>query len=301
MKIEVLDIVGRTVIAAAASARSRTAAVDPEPAARAGDAVRARPPHRRGRGARQLPHRRARAAAGAGRRDRARRHHRAGERAAAAGRGDRLPRLEARSGLLPPADRPGWRRAASSPPISTRSRASARRLAMLDAAAHKLSEAHGRRGERVALRNVLVPAGTAQVYLVAAADYGWNADAALRRARARRAAQGGRRGGAERRRRARPGRHRRHRPGLPGARRRRRLPLRRRGAGRADRRDRAARARDSRSWRSPTKRASTLARGKPNGKGRKPAACQRAGRRGRRSDSRRRRAAARATPTSPTG
>jgi hypothetical protein len=50
------------------------------------------------------------------------------------------------------------------------------KLALLDAAAKTLSEAHGRRGERVALRNVLVPAGAAQVYLVAATDYGWNAD-----------------------------------------------------------------------------------------------------------------------------
>ena len=50
------------------------------------------------------------------------------------------------------------------------------KLALLDAGAHTLSEAHGRRGERVALRNVLVPAGAAQVYLVAASDYGWNAD-----------------------------------------------------------------------------------------------------------------------------
>jgi hypothetical protein len=50
------------------------------------------------------------------------------------------------------------------------------KLALLDAGARTLSEAHGRRGERVALRNVLVPAGAAQVYLVAAADYGWNAD-----------------------------------------------------------------------------------------------------------------------------
>jgi hypothetical protein len=50
------------------------------------------------------------------------------------------------------------------------------KLALLDASARTLSEAHGRRGERVALRNVLVPAGAAQVYLVAGADYGWNAD-----------------------------------------------------------------------------------------------------------------------------
>jgi len=50
------------------------------------------------------------------------------------------------------------------------------KLALLDATARTLSEAHGRRGERVALRNVLVPAGAAQVYLVAAADFGWSAD-----------------------------------------------------------------------------------------------------------------------------
>ena len=50
------------------------------------------------------------------------------------------------------------------------------KLALLDATGRTLSESHGRRGERVALRNVLVPAGAAQVYLVAAADYGWNTD-----------------------------------------------------------------------------------------------------------------------------
>ena len=50
------------------------------------------------------------------------------------------------------------------------------KLALLDATTRTLSEAHGRRGERVALRNVLVPPGAAQVYLVVAADYGWNAD-----------------------------------------------------------------------------------------------------------------------------
>jgi len=50
------------------------------------------------------------------------------------------------------------------------------RLALVDAAGHKLSEARGRRGERVALRNVLVPPGTTQVFLVASADFGWSAD-----------------------------------------------------------------------------------------------------------------------------
>jgi hypothetical protein len=50
------------------------------------------------------------------------------------------------------------------------------RLALVDAAGKKLSEARGRRAERVALRNVLVPPGTAQLYLVASADFGWNAD-----------------------------------------------------------------------------------------------------------------------------
>ena len=50
------------------------------------------------------------------------------------------------------------------------------RLALVDAAGHKLSEARGRRGERVALRNVLVPPGTAQLFLVASADFGWSAD-----------------------------------------------------------------------------------------------------------------------------
>jgi len=39
-----------------------------------------------------------------------------------------------------------------------------------------VSEARGRRGERVALRNVLVPPGTAALFLVASADFGWSAD-----------------------------------------------------------------------------------------------------------------------------
>jgi hypothetical protein len=50
------------------------------------------------------------------------------------------------------------------------------RLALVDAAGKKLSEARGRRAERVALRNVAVPAGTAQLFLVASADFGWNAE-----------------------------------------------------------------------------------------------------------------------------
>jgi hypothetical protein len=50
------------------------------------------------------------------------------------------------------------------------------KLALLDATARTLSESHGRRGERVALRNVMVPQGATQLYLVTAADYGWNAD-----------------------------------------------------------------------------------------------------------------------------
>jgi hypothetical protein len=50
------------------------------------------------------------------------------------------------------------------------------RLAIVDASGKKLSEARGRRGERVALRNVLVPPGTAQLFLVASADFGWSAD-----------------------------------------------------------------------------------------------------------------------------
>ena len=79
------------------------------------------------------------------------------------------------------------------------------RLAIADAAGQKLSEARGRRGERVALRNVLVPPGTAQLFLIASAGLRLERRAALRPARQRRAAQGGRRGGAQRRRRARPG------------------------------------------------------------------------------------------------
>jgi hypothetical protein len=50
------------------------------------------------------------------------------------------------------------------------------RLALVDAAGKKLSEARGRRAERVALRNVAVPPGAAQLFLVASADFGWNAD-----------------------------------------------------------------------------------------------------------------------------
>jgi hypothetical protein len=50
------------------------------------------------------------------------------------------------------------------------------RLALVDASGKKLSEARGRRAERVALRNVAVPAGTAQLFLVASADFGWNAE-----------------------------------------------------------------------------------------------------------------------------
>jgi hypothetical protein len=50
------------------------------------------------------------------------------------------------------------------------------RLAIADATGKKLSEARGRRGERAALRNVLVPPGTAELYLIASADFGWSAD-----------------------------------------------------------------------------------------------------------------------------
>jgi hypothetical protein len=50
------------------------------------------------------------------------------------------------------------------------------RLTLQDAAGKKLSEAKGRRGERVALRNVLVPPGTPQLFLIATADFGWNAE-----------------------------------------------------------------------------------------------------------------------------
>jgi len=50
------------------------------------------------------------------------------------------------------------------------------RLALLDAAGHKLSEARGRRSERVALRSVAVPPDSAQLYLIASADFGWNAE-----------------------------------------------------------------------------------------------------------------------------
>ena len=50
------------------------------------------------------------------------------------------------------------------------------RLAIADATGKKLSETRGRRGERAALRNVLVPPGTAQLFVIATADFGWSAD-----------------------------------------------------------------------------------------------------------------------------
>ncbi|HXT95434.1 MAG TPA: hypothetical protein VN853_03990 [Polyangia bacterium] len=42
---------------------------------------------------------------------------------------------------------------------------------------HKLTEARGRKGERVVLRNVRLPAGAPLVFLVVRADVGWSADA----------------------------------------------------------------------------------------------------------------------------
>ena len=50
-------------------------------------------------------------------------------------------------------------------------------LQLLDADSHKLSEARGRKGERVALRNVRIPGGAASVFLVVKAEVGWSATA----------------------------------------------------------------------------------------------------------------------------
>jgi len=50
-------------------------------------------------------------------------------------------------------------------------------LQLCGADAHKLTEARGRRGERVVLRDVRFPPGDAQVYLVVRADADWSADA----------------------------------------------------------------------------------------------------------------------------
>ncbi|HVY40746.1 MAG TPA: hypothetical protein VHM31_22560 [Polyangia bacterium] len=50
-------------------------------------------------------------------------------------------------------------------------------LQLLDADSHKLSEARGRKGERVALRNVRIPAGAPSVFLVVKAEAGWSGTA----------------------------------------------------------------------------------------------------------------------------
>jgi len=50
-------------------------------------------------------------------------------------------------------------------------------LQLYGADAHKLTEARGRKGERVVLRNVRFPPGDAQVFLVVRADADWSADA----------------------------------------------------------------------------------------------------------------------------
>ena len=73
---------GRTVLSAGGADPGQMVSVPNLPLT-AGDAVRARPPRRRGRRAGQLSHRGPRGAARGGRRDRARRRARAGERAGA--------------------------------------------------------------------------------------------------------------------------------------------------------------------------------------------------------------------------
>jgi hypothetical protein len=50
-------------------------------------------------------------------------------------------------------------------------------LQLYGADAHKLTEARGRKGERVVLRDVRFPPGDAQVFLVVRADADWSADA----------------------------------------------------------------------------------------------------------------------------
>ncbi len=50
-------------------------------------------------------------------------------------------------------------------------------LQLYGADGHKLTEARGRRGERVVLRNVRFPAGDPFVFVVVRADAGWSADA----------------------------------------------------------------------------------------------------------------------------
>jgi hypothetical protein len=50
-------------------------------------------------------------------------------------------------------------------------------LGLYGADGHKLTEARGRKGERVVLRNVRLPAGAPVVFLVVRADVGWSADA----------------------------------------------------------------------------------------------------------------------------
>ena len=50
-------------------------------------------------------------------------------------------------------------------------------LQLYGADTHKLTEAHGRKGERVVLRDVRFPPGDAQVFLVVRADSDWSADA----------------------------------------------------------------------------------------------------------------------------
>jgi hypothetical protein len=50
-------------------------------------------------------------------------------------------------------------------------------LQLYDDGGHKMTEARGRKGERVVLRNVRLPAGAAFVLAVVRADLGWSADA----------------------------------------------------------------------------------------------------------------------------
>ena len=175
LKIEVLDAMGRTVLTAGRR-RSGTAGGDSE--------------------SRRSPPRCLSCASGASRRGR---HPAATASWRACSRSRRAPRsspttrprrrtscrfrarrsvfsagggIRTTTGCRPPA----WPRGASSPRISDPIPNVSSRLALVDATGKKLSEARGRRGERVALRNVAVPPGTAALFLVASADFGWSAD-----------------------------------------------------------------------------------------------------------------------------
>ena len=114
-------------------------------------------------------------------------------------------------------------------------------LQLFGADGHKLSEARGHKGERVALRNVRIPRRRSGAVRGGSDGRRLERVGALQPAPARRAAAPRLRGRAERRHRARAARRGRHRARVPGARRRGRLPLHDGGDRAAGRRGRAAR------------------------------------------------------------